>query len=87
MMAKEISCIFYDEWWNDQDQRNYVLHKCKNPENTGGKESGIGDDERLLKHEHHDVRTYSCWYKNRGMIYRCFGEPEKIAECPMAKGK
>ncbi|HTY43757.1 MAG TPA: hypothetical protein VMC80_00755 [Patescibacteria group bacterium] len=79
------TCIFDESYWNDQEQRNYRLYRCNNPENTGGTGSHCGDDGRLLKHEFHDSRTYSCWYKNKGMRYRCFGEPEEIAKCPMAK--
>lgn len=30
------SCIFTSDWWNDSEQRNYILYECKNPKNTGG---------------------------------------------------
>lgn len=79
------TCNFYERRWNDPEQRNYLLHRCANPENTGGRESIFSDEGKLLKHNPHDERTYSCWYKNKGMIYRCFGDPEKIKGCPLAK--
>ena len=74
-------CIFDDSWWNDPEQRNYTLHKCNNPKNTGGKsgEPWQGD----LHGEH----TYSSWHENEGMKYRCGSNPEKIAKCPMALAK
>ena len=73
------TCIFAIQRWNDSEQRNYMLHTCTNPENTGGKAGrnlGRGQD-------HHGSNTYSCWYKNESMTYRCWGLREKIAKCPL----
>jgi hypothetical protein len=52
-------CVFYDEWWNDSEQRNYILHECGNPENTGGVSAGLSEiDGHYLKNPHSE-RTYS----------------------------
>ena len=74
------SCIFADSWWNDSEQRNYILYECGNPENVGGKLN-------YSLNNSHGERTYSHWHKNEGMTYRCWSEPEKIAECPLALTK
>ena len=71
------SCIFADEWWNDSEQCNYHLHKCNNPENTGGKSN-------FILGKIYDKNEYSCHHKNEEMKYRCWGMSEKIAECSMA---
>ena len=74
------TCIFASRWWNDSEQRNYLLYECENPENTGGKISYKEDPT-------HGSRTYSCWHKNEGMTYRCWSKSKKIAECSMALAK
>lgn len=76
--ASSASCVFYEHWWNDPEQRNYVLEKCSNEKNTGGRNGGPHNDYS------HDERTYSCWHKNEGMKYRCWEKSEKIMQCEMA---
>lgn len=76
-----VNCVFDEYWWNDPEQRNYFLHRCGNPKNTGG-EVGYAWGE-----DYHDERTYSCWHKNEGMKYRCWSDSGKIAKCPFAKDK
>lgn len=71
-------CAFYERWWNDPEQRNYTLESCNNKENTGGCTS----KDRYI--DRHSDRTYSCWHKNEGMKYRCWGDSEKVMECEMA---
>ena len=56
------SCIFTSDWWNDSEQRNYILYECKNPKNTGG-------NSNIPHGDFHGSRTYSCWYDNAGMKY------------------
>jgi hypothetical protein len=82
---EEAKCEFEEHWWNDPEQRNYLLCKCNNPENKGGAGSTIGDDGHSLKHNYHDERTYSCWYHNKGMAFRCWGDKEKMKQCPLSK--
>jgi hypothetical protein len=72
------SCVFYEHWWNDPEQRNYILEQCNNKKNTGGCSCApFGEFS-------HGERTYSCWHKNEGMKYRCWGDSEKVMKCPMA---
>ena len=71
-------CVFDDTWWNDPEQRNYHLHSCGNPENTGG----VANRHSWL--DLHSSQTYSCHHENEGMKYRCWSRFEKMAECPMA---
>ncbi|MGD9276868.1 MAG: hypothetical protein PVJ67_06885 [Candidatus Pacearchaeota archaeon] len=58
-------CIFNDWWWNDPEQRNYTLHECTNSENKGGK------SKIVFSEDFHGERTYSYYYQNEGMVYRC----------------
>jgi len=71
-------CQFYEDYWNDAEQRNYTIHVCAHPGNRGERSS------IAVISELHDDNEYSCWHKNPKMPYRCWGEGEKIAKCPMA---
>jgi hypothetical protein len=86
MSEEETKCDFYTQMWNDPEQRNYIIHECKNKDNVGGIIGFDRDDNSelplLLVHGN---KMYSCWYKNNGMTFRCFGDQEKIAKCPLVK--
>jgi len=73
------TCEFEENWWNDPEQRNYLLYECHNPKNAGGRASTFEDGLS----NYHSSRTYSCWHKNEGMTYRCFGDSKKITNCPL----
>lgn len=75
------SCIYVEDWWNDPEQRNYILYECRNPENVGGERGDPFSDNP------HGLRTYSCWHKNESMTYRCWSDSKKIAQCPIAIAK
>jgi len=70
-------CVFASDWWNDPEQKNYILYECNNPENAGG-------ESKSHTGEYHGKRTYSCGHENEGMSHRCWSNPEKIAKCPIA---
>jgi len=82
---EEIRCEFYESGWNAQDQKNYRIYECANKDNTGGECGSRRDDGKLSLDVFHTSRMYSCWHKNKGMNFRCFGNPEKMKECPLAK--
>jgi hypothetical protein len=84
MPTEETKCEFYRWGWNDDEQKNYTIYECENPDNVGGHPSCSGDDGRFLDIDH-SSRMYSCWYKNKEMKFRCFGNPEKMKECPLVK--
>jgi|WetSurMetagenome_2_1015567.scaffolds.fasta_scaffold159097_1 hypothetical protein len=86
MPTEEEKCEFYVQGWNDQEQKNYMIHECENPENNGGKIGLDRDDgSRLSLDVIHTPRMYSCWHKNEGMAFRCWGDKEKIKQCPLVK--
>lgn len=68
--------------WNDFEQKNYILYTCGNSDNTGGVATDF-----LFERDPHGENTYSCWHQNEGMKYRCWGNSEKMAKCPMVKAK
>ena len=73
-----IDCAFSSFRWNDFVQRNYLIHTCANPENTGGIDANINGEK-------HWGRDYSCWHKNENMKYRCWSNSGKMKNCPMFK--
>jgi hypothetical protein len=84
-MAEEgTRCEFYESGWNDAEQKNYWIYECNHKENVGGRGGSI-DDRGILLDIFHTSRMYSCWHKNEGMTFRCFGDPEKMKQCPLAK--
>jgi hypothetical protein len=84
-MTEETRCEFYEHGWNDQEQKNYMIYECNNEKNIGGKSGCERDDSIRLLDVIHNTRMYSCWHENKGMTFRCFGDPEKMKQCPLAK--
>ena len=85
-MSEETKCEFYESGWNDQEQKNYMIYECNNQKNIGGKAGSSRDDNgRLVLDVFHTSRMYSCWHENEGMTFRCFGNSEKMKQCPLAK--
>jgi hypothetical protein len=84
-MTEEEKCEFYASGWNDQEQKNYRIYECTNKKNIGGNAGFDGDDGKRLLDVFYTSRMYSCWRKNEGMTFRCFGKPEKMKECPLIK--
>lgn len=73
-------CKYFSSRWNDDEQRNYIRSSCANPQNIGGRESTRYDNCI----DPHGKSTWSGWYLNKGMKYRCDVRGNSVNGCSMA---